>query len=109
MGWGVIPHRSDPMKHKHHFISSSPAVEATGSLTGSLFPSWVRLFTRLFAASLDPKLAAGQHPASSQMLAARAQQLVAAPYRRGIANAWLHLLTEARRRHDRFDLSVPLV
>ncbi|MGD0851832.1 MAG: hypothetical protein ABSA07_00550 [Acidimicrobiales bacterium] len=96
------------MKHKHHFISISPAFEAPQT-SANFFPPWLRLVTRLFAASLDPKLAAGQDPASGDLLAARAQQLMAAPYRRGIADAWLHLLTEARRRRDPFDLSVPIV
>jgi hypothetical protein len=97
------------MKHKHPFISITSLDEAPVFQTSAFFPSWFRLATRLFAASLDPKLAAGQDPASGDLLAARAQQLMAAQYRRGIANAWLHLLIEAHRHRDPFDLSVPLV
>jgi len=71
-------------------------------------PSWLRLAARLFATSLDEKLAAGQHPATSDLLAVRSQQLVAARFRRGIADSWLHLLIEVRRPYNRLAPMVPL-
>jgi hypothetical protein len=72
-------------------------------------PSWLRLAARLFATSLDEKLAAGQHPATSHLLAVRSQQLVSPRYRRGIADSWLHLLIEVRRPYNRLAPMVPLL
>jgi hypothetical protein len=109
MGWGVLPPRSEPLKHKHPAISITSSDEAPVFQRGAFFPLWLRLITRISAASLDPKLAAGQDPASGELLAARAQQLMAARYRWGIAEAWLHLLIEARRIREPFEISVPLV
>jgi hypothetical protein len=96
----------------NQFPSSSltSVIDAPVSETGTFFASpWIRLGARLFATSLDEKLASGQHPVASHFLAARAQQLMAAHYRRGIADSWLDLLTEVRRPPTRFDPAVPLV
>jgi hypothetical protein len=72
-----------------------------------LAPPLIRLIARLFATSLDEKLAAGEHAASSPLLAARSGQLVVARCRRGIADSWLDLLTRVRRRHQPLDPAVP--
>jgi hypothetical protein len=96
----------------NQFPSSSltSVVDVPVSETGTFFaPPWIRLGARLFATSLDEKLASGQHPVASHLLAARAQQLMAAQYRRGISDSWLNLLIEVRRPHTRFDPAVPLV
>jgi len=73
------------------------------------FPPWLRLSARIIATSLDLKLAAGQHPASSSLLAARSQQLASIDYRRKVAGSWLNLLVTVRSPHKAFDLAVPLV
>jgi hypothetical protein len=97
------------MKHKHLPSSITTEFEALAFETdGFYFPPWLHLVARLFGASLDPKLAAGLNPASNHLLAVRAQQLMVAQYRRGVANTWLHLLIEARRPRDPFDLSIPI-
>jgi hypothetical protein len=73
------------------------------------FPAWLRLSARLLAPSLDERLAAGEHPATSDLLAARSQQLMSVGSRHGIAESWLRLLIEARRPFNPFDISVPLM
>lgn len=76
----------------------------------ALFASpWVRIGARLFAASLDSKLATGQHPANSHWLAARAQHLASIRFRRSLADSWLDLLIEVRRPRRYFEPVVPLV
>jgi hypothetical protein len=90
--------------------SITPVIDAPLSETSTYFVSpWVRVGARLLAASLDAKLAEGQHPASSNLLAARAQQLASVAYRRELADSWLDLLIEARRPRKAFDPAVPLV
>jgi hypothetical protein len=74
-----------------------------------LTPSWINRGARIFAVSLDQKLASGQPPTASYLLAARAQQLMLVKYRRGIAESWLNLLIEVRRPRAPFDARVPLV
>jgi hypothetical protein len=89
---------------------STSVVDALFGETDTFFtPAWVRLGARLFASSLDTKLAAGEHPAASHLLAARAQHLASAQYRRGLADSWLDLLIEVRRPRSPFDPMVPLV
>ncbi len=56
-----------------------------------------RLLARLFGASLDRQLAAGHAPESGRLLAIRAQQIVALPWRRDLACHWEHLLEVAAR------------
>jgi hypothetical protein len=95
----------------NQFPSSSitSVIDAPVSETSTfLAPPWIRLGARLFAASLDQKLASGEHPAASHLLASRAQQLIAAHYRRGIADSWLDLLIEVRRPRVPFDPAVLL-
>jgi hypothetical protein len=57
-----------------------------------------RLLARMFGASLDRRLAAGQAPEADRLLAVRAQQLVALRRRRELARNWEHLLAEATGR-----------
>jgi hypothetical protein len=47
---------------------------------------------RLFGASLDGRLAEGESPATSRILAARAQLIVSPARRRELAQSWLSLL-----------------
>jgi hypothetical protein len=55
-----------------------------------------RLLARMFGASLDHRLAAGQQaPEASRLLAVRAQQIVNLRRRRELARNWEHLLAEA--------------
>lgn len=86
-------------------VTDAPVSEANVLLA----PRWTRLCARLFAGSLDQKLASGQHPATNPLLATRAQQLVAARFRRELADSWLDLLVEVRRPRALFDAAVPLV
>jgi hypothetical protein len=57
----------------------------------------LRLLTRLFAFSLDRRLASGDAPESSRLMASRASRLVSAPERAALARNWDHLLRRARR------------
>ena len=56
-----------------------------------------RLLARLFGSSLDRQLAAGRPPETSRLLAARAQDIVALPRRRALAQNWERVLREAGR------------
>lgn len=89
-------------------ITSVTDVPASGSAT--IFASrWTRLGARLLAGSLDHQLASGRHPATSHLLATRAQQLIAGRFRRELADTWLDLLVEARRPRSLFDPAIPLL
>ena len=57
-----------------------------------------RLLARMFGASLDRRLAAGDVPESGRLLAARAQHIVALGRRRQLAGNWEHLLRVAARQ-----------
>jgi hypothetical protein len=54
-----------------------------------------RLLARLFGASLDRRLAAGQAPETGRLLAVRAQQIVTLRHRRELAGNWERLLAVA--------------
>lgn len=56
-----------------------------------------QLRARLFGAALDQRLADGQAPESSGLLAARARHIVSLPRRQVMARDWEHLLWLARR------------
>jgi hypothetical protein len=90
--------------------SNTSLIDAPLGETVTFFaPPWVRLGARLFASSLDSKLAVGVHPATNNLLAARAQRLASTHFRRGLADSWLDLLIEVRRPRRPFDPVVPLV
>jgi hypothetical protein len=57
----------------------------------------VRFATRLCASSLDRKLARGDSPEATRLLAARAQFLVSPERLRDLAGCWRNVLTQARR------------
>jgi hypothetical protein len=98
------------MINEYSYHSLTPEINAPAPKTETHFdPLWIRLAARLFASSLDLKLAAGQHPAASYLLAIRAQQLVASHSRQGIADSWLDILIKVRRPRTPFDSTVPLV
>jgi hypothetical protein len=69
---------------------------------------WDRVLARVFACSLDRRLAAGRAPESSRLLASRAQQLVSSATRRELARDWEHLLEVTRRPPARRTPRVPL-
>lgn len=90
--------------------SSSAVLDAPAGLANTSYaPRWMQLAARLFATSLDAKLAAGESPLASHLLAIRAQQLATPSYRDTIAQAWRALLSDARRPRSLFDPAVPLV
>jgi hypothetical protein len=98
------------MTNDHSSRSYTSVKETPVTERGTFFvPPWVRLAAQLFAPSLDLKLAGGAHPASSPLLAARAQQLATTRYRRSLADSWLDLLVEVRRARSLFDPSVPVL
>jgi hypothetical protein len=70
---------------------------------------WVRLGARVLAPSLDAKLAQGEGPETSPLLAARALRLTSWQLRRRIADSWLDVLIQARERLSPFDPRVRLV
>jgi hypothetical protein len=72
-------------------------------------PFWIRLGTRMFGSSIDPRIAEGHEPETSPLLAARVQLLVLPATRRAIADGWLSLLIHAREWFSSFDPRVPLV
>ncbi len=97
------------MTNDHLSQSLTAVIDTPTGHDAAAAPSWASLIARLFAPSLDTKLAGGTHPAENPWLAARAQQLATPSYRRGIADSWLDLLIEARRARSLFDPSVPLI
>jgi len=62
----------------------------------------------LFGGSLDDRLAKGESPASSLLLATRAQLIVSPARRRALAENWLSLLTKARHPTPFRSPEVPL-
>ncbi len=86
-------------------VLDAPTTESTTIATSP----WVRLGARLFAGSLDAKLAAGASPAASHVLLARSERIATPSFRRGLADQWLDLLIEVRRPRSLFDPAVPLV
>jgi hypothetical protein len=95
-------------EHSSHSRTSTLEAEASG-IDVYLVPAWLRLSARLFASSLDERLAVGVHPATNPLLAVRCQQIVAAQYRGDLAESWLRLLIEARMPYNPLSLAVPLV
>ena len=69
---------------------------------------WDRLVARLFASSLDRRLAQGDAPEATRLLAARAQRLVAPDTRQALADNWNGLLRRARQPVPTFGRHVPL-
>lgn len=63
----------------------------------SSYPLVDRALARVFGASLDEALAAGNAPESSRLLAARARDIVSLRRRTSMAGNWDHLLRVARR------------
>ncbi len=71
---------------------------ATATPFGAAAPSAAdRVLARVFGASLDRQLAAGQPAESGRRLAARARHIVSLPRRRALARDWEHVLAVARR------------
>jgi hypothetical protein len=97
------------MNYEHSFRSLTSTLEAEASETGALVPAYLRLSARLFAISLDQRLADGVHPATSLLLAVRSQEIVGIHYRRDTAESWLRLLVEARLPYNPYGLAMPLV
>jgi hypothetical protein len=95
-------------EHSSHPSTSTLEAETPGT-DAFLVPAWLRLSARLFATSLDQRLAVGVHPATSPLLVVRSQQIVAAPYRGDLAESWLRLLIEARKPYNPLGIAVPLV
>ena len=58
---------------------------------------WDRWLTRAYAPSLDSRLAAGWPPATSRLLAARAQELTSPAGRGELVRGWGHVLRRARQ------------
>jgi hypothetical protein len=54
------------------------------------------VLARAFSFRLDRRLAAGEDPDSSRLLATRAQHLVSVATRQAVADSWEHLLARAR-------------
>jgi hypothetical protein len=69
---------------------------------------WDRFLARLFASTLDRRLAQGHAPESTRLLAARAQRLVAPDTRQALADNWNALLIRARRPTPVYGPHVPL-
>ncbi len=67
-----------------------------------------RVLSRVFSASLDRRLAAGQAPESSRLLAARAQHIVALRSRQKMARNWENLLRRARRAPGAYQPALPV-
>jgi hypothetical protein len=56
-----------------------------------------RLFARALGSWLDDRLAAGEPPEATRLLAARGRGIVSPPRRAGLAHDWEHLLDVAGR------------
>jgi len=74
-------------------LATVPGIPAASSLRPS---RWARLTARLRHARLDDALAAGEDPASSPALAARAAALTATPTRRALAEGLERVLDRAQ-------------
>jgi hypothetical protein len=70
--------------------------------------SWDRFLARVQTASLDRRLAAGQAPESTALLATRAQALVSPDHREGLAHDFEHLLEVVRGRRSPSHRPLPL-
>jgi hypothetical protein len=66
-------------------------------LTERSNPPWLRLAVRLRASSLDRRLAQGDSPESSRLLAARAQVLVSPANLTALAGCWENVLRQSHR------------
>jgi hypothetical protein len=60
-------------------------------------PAWLRLLARMFAASLDRRLASGVQPESGRLLASRGNHLASVRTRAALAQNWHHLVERAHR------------
>jgi hypothetical protein len=95
---------------RHAELSVTPAGAAPVSAAD-------RMLARMFGASLDRQLAAGQAAESDRLLAARAQHIVSLPRRQALARDWEHLLEVAHRaptpavplRRDRIAAAEPRI
>jgi hypothetical protein len=76
------------MRHAELTVTPSGAAPASAA---------DRVLARMFGASLDRQLAAGQAAESDRLLAARARHIVSLSRRRALARDWEHLLAVARR------------
>ncbi len=70
--------------------------DGRGATGGSLNRPWMRSGARLLGPGLDRRLALGQPPERSWLLAARAVRLVAPAFRSRLASAWQRLVDTAR-------------
>ena len=70
-----------------------------------LMPLWIKFAAR----TLDVRLARGEAPESSRLLAARAQLLVSPTVRQALAQSWLDLLIQPHEPVTRRDLRVPVI
>ena len=75
---------------RHAELSVTPAGAAPVSAAD-------RMLARMFGASLDRQLAAGETAESDRLLGARAQHIVSLPRRQALARVWEHLLEVAHR------------
>jgi hypothetical protein len=66
------------------------------------------LLARLHGPSLDTRLAAGEEPESSPLLAVRALHITGPRMRRQLARAWDELAARARRPQSPFDPRAPI-
>jgi hypothetical protein len=72
-------------------------------------PAWIHIAARLWAPSLDTKLARGVDPVASTLLCARAEQLATLSLRHSLAVSYLDLLEAAREPLSPFSPVVPVV
>jgi len=69
---------------------------------------WTRLLARMFASSLDRRLASGSQPESGRLMAIRASSLVSPTNRSALAENWNHLLQRSARPPTARSSRVPL-
>jgi hypothetical protein len=83
------------------FVLSDPLVPRPSRFTD-------RVLAHVFGASLDRQLAAGAAPEMTQILAARAQDIVSLPRRRALARNWEHLSKVARNGNPQRTPAAPI-
>jgi hypothetical protein len=83
----------------------------TLSLVSRRCRAFDRLGARVLGARLDKELAAGRPPEWSRLHAARADHLVALPFREALADGWERVLTRRARlpRRDRVATAEPII
>jgi len=106
-------HAEPHVTNEHLFRSNAaslPSCEALGEEHGVMAPLAAVVSAHVLGGVLDGRLADGKSPASSTLLATRAQLIVSPLSRRRLAESWLSLIAKAGRPATPYrSLEVPVL